>query len=86
LAAELTAVLEVLAKDDVGVLQGPPNEVFGPSVPCVYRRGGLNFVNRVLGGVLSRSGTMWVSAHRRGPYIYRYAKTHMGGIATTWKW
>ena len=79
LAVELTTVLEVVLEiEDIGVLQGVPSEVLGSSTPCVYRRGGLNFVNGALGGMFSRSEAMRVSARFEMPY----AVTHMGGIAT----
>ena len=45
------------------MLQGPPIEVSGSSAPCVYRRGGLNFVNVVLGEIVSRSESPRGLAH-----------------------
>jgi len=58
----LMTVLEVLAKDETGVLQGSPGEVFGLSVPFVYRTGGLNFLNGVVGDEASGSRMSWTSA------------------------
>lgn len=49
----------VLEKEDAGVLQGLPGQFSGLRVPCVYRRGGLNFVNRVSGDIeVGRSGKL----------------------------
>lgn len=79
LAVEPTAVLEVLEKDDAGagVLYGVPSGVVGSRAPCVYRRGGLNLVNRL--GVGDVSGQMCVSVR----CLYTsYAVTYTGGIVT----
>ena len=41
-------MLEVLAKEEAGVLHGSLSDVVGLSVPFVYRVGGLNFLNGVV--------------------------------------
>ena len=59
-----TAVLVLLTKEETGVLKRFLEEALGPSKPCAYRCGGLNFVGDA-GDELGRSGATWMRSHRR---------------------
>jgi hypothetical protein len=54
-------VVEALGEDGIEKFSGSFGEVLGPSVPFVYRDGGLNFLNGVVGDEAGRSSSRRMS-------------------------